>query len=724
MATIRFDGGSALNLEDSGLVAFDNSFTRQNDFWRYETTSADFVEVTGKDFQYDNDGRPIAGTVTDIAIDIGANFGARNVIVSGLNVAASQLDDSPRKFWDQVLSGKDVINVQGLDTSKVGQNSSLVFGDDIESAVSTTSNIITDRGENDVFITGDGSYTLIGDVALVSGGVRQEFIPAQPGTGTKPPVSGGLLTITEFARYDAGNDLITGTSTDERQQFIGDGREVGGRAILLGGDDKLSSASTDDGSMVVGDVFRAGGDAADAKARVEGGDDTITGLDPVRVDGSRAILAGDVAFVEDFTDVIGGNDTIKGSDEGEIITGDVVQDNSEAGSHVHGGDDIIDGDGGNDQIAGDVFATIFLNTLDFGPAGAATIVGGDDAIHGGDGNDTIFGEVASHNAADLGKVSGGDDSLFGDAGNDTIFGQTGNDVIDGGSGDDEMSGGAGDDIILVDSARDRVIERANEGNADRVKATVDYALDASARIEILTTILSTQTVDIDLTGNTLNQEIAGNAGANILHDGGKGAADILRGFGGSDTYRVFNTGDTIVETSSQGAADRVIAAVDYTLGKGVHVEFLTTNGSSGTSNIDLAGNDIGQEIVGNAGINIIDGKGGSDELRGGSGKDFFVFSTALSAGNVDTILDYSVAADTIRLENAVFTALTATGVLNAATFRANATGLAGDATDRIIYESDTGRLIYDADGTGEIAGVQFATLASGLGLTNADFAVI
>ncbi|MFI0843724.1 calcium-binding protein [Mesorhizobium sp. IMUNJ 23232] len=734
MATIRFEGASALNLEDSGLVAFDSSFTRQNDFWRYETTVGDFVEVTGGGFKYDDGGRPVAGTVTDIAIDIGGDFGARNVIIGGLNVAASELDNSPQKFWDLVLGGKDVINVQGLDTSKVGQNSSLVFGDDIQAAVSTSATVITDRGDNDVFITGDGSYTLIGDVAFVGGGTRQEFIPAQPGTGTTPPVSGGLVTVTEFARYDAGNDLITGVSTDERQQFIGDAREVGGRGTLLGGDDKVSIASITGDSIAVGDAFRAGGDAADAKARVEGGNDTITGLDPVRVDGSRAILAGDVAFVSDFADVIGGNDTIEGSDEGELITGDVVQDISEAGSRIEGGDDIINGDGGNDEIAGDLFASVASNlasqslttTEGFAIAatGAATVVGGNDTIHGGDGDDTIFGELASNSAADLARVSGGNDKLFGDNGNDIIFGQSGNDLVDGGSGDDDMAGGTGDDIFIVDSVRDEVIEKDNEGTADRVKATVDYALDAGTRIEILTTILSTQTVDIDLTGNTLAQEIAGNAGANVLHDGGKGAADILRGFGGDDTYRVFNTGDTIVETFSQGASDRVIAAVDYTLGKGVYGEHLTTNGSSGTSSIDLTGNEIGQQIAGNAGVNIIDGKGGADELRGGSGKDFFVFSTALGAGNVDTIVDYSIAADTVRLENAVFTALAATGVLNAAAFRVNTTGLADDATDRIIFESDTGKLFYDADGTGVTAGVHFATLGAGLALTNADFVVI
>jgi hypothetical protein len=53
-----------------------------------------------------------------------------------------------------------------------------------------------------------------------------------------------------------------------------------------------------------------------------------------------------------------------------------------------------------------------------------------------------------------------------------------------------------------------------------------------------------------------------------------------------------------------------------------------------------------------------------------------------------------------------------------------ATGTALDADDRIIYETDVGRLIYDANGS--TAGGRFlvATLDAGLAITNADFFIV
>jgi serralysin len=75
------------------------------------------------------------------------------------------------------------------------------------------------------------------------------------------------------------------------------------------------------------------------------------------------------------------------------------------------------------------------------------------------------------------------------------------------------------------------------------------------------------------------------------------------------------------------------------------------------------------------------------------------------------------------LENSVFTGL-AFGTLTAAAFSQNTSGNATDVTDRIIYETDTGNIYFDADGTGRAIKVHFATLEPNLVLQSNEFSVI
>jgi serralysin len=64
----------------------------------------------------------------------------------------------------------------------------------------------------------------------------------------------------------------------------------------------------------------------------------------------------------------------------------------------------------------------------------------------------------------------------------------------------------------------------------------------------------------------------------------------------------------------------------------------------------------------------------------------------------------------------------ATGLLSAEAFHIGTAAV--DSDDRIIYNSATGSLFYDADGMGTAASIQFATLSTGLQITNNDFWVI
>ena len=101
-----------------------------------------------------------------------------------------------------------------------------------------------------------------------------------------------------------------------------------------------------------------------------------------------------------------------------------------------------------------------------------------------------------------------------------------------------------------------------------------------------------------------------------------------------------------------------------------------------------------------------------------------MFKTNLGAGaNFDKITDFDPANDLFHLDNAVFTGLV-NGALAASAFAANLSGVATDALDRIIYETDTGDLFFDVDGNGAAGRVRFAQITAGLPLTAADFLVI
>ena len=311
----------------------------------------------------------------------------------------------------------------------------------------------------------------------------------------------------------------------------------------------------------------------------------------------------------------------------------------------------------------------------------------------------------------------GADNLVGAATNDGLTGLGGNDTLDGGQGADTMAGGVGNDIYFVDNIGDVVVEQTSEGT-DTVNASITYALGAN--VENLTL---TGTAAINGTGNTLNNVITGNAAANIL-DGGAGA-DTMAGGAGNDVYIVDNAGDVVTEGTSAGT-DSVNASTTYTLT--ANVENLTLTGSAA---INGAGNELNNVITGNSGNNILTGGAGNDILNGGlgadtldggAGADIFVFNSTLGSSNIDRINNFVTFDDTIQLDHTIFTALGNAGALLVGAFNTGAA--ATQADDRIIYNTSTGALLYDADGSGKGAAMQFATLSGVNGsLSSADFVV-
>lgn len=148
---------------------------------------------------------------------------------------------------------------------------------------------------------------------------------------------------------------------------------------------------------------------------------------------------------------------------------------------------------------------------------------------------------------------------------------------------------------------------------------------------------------------------------------------------------------------------------------------------AGSDKISGLGGD--DSLNGGAGNDTLIGGAGKDTLTGGEGNDFFLFDKAANASsNLDLITDFVSGADTLQFSKKVFAGLgKSTGSLNADQFcSGDGQMVAHDPTDRIIYDTATGAVYYDADGSGVKPSVQVALIGTNThpALTVSDFAII
>lgn len=335
-----------------------------------------------------------------------------------------------------------------------------------------------------------------------------------------------------------------------------------------------------------------------------------------------------------------------------------------------GGDDVFTGSYGADVLAS---------------------YAGNDLLRGGQGNDTLLGDQGS-------------DTLEGGTGADSMEGGEGNDTLDGGAGIDTLVGGNGSDVYTVAQGGDRVVEvtAGRAGGTDTVLSwRVNYTLDDNVENGVV------------MSPGAAN--LSGNGLANILTSGP--GANRLAGGAGIDTASYANaTVGVRVSLAIEGAQGTGGAGSD-TL---IDIESLL-----GSAFADrLSGNDLANLLTGGDGDDVLSGGGGNDTLVGNAGRDTFRFaSTPDAATNVDIVRGFVPADDRVTLENAVFTALGNEGALPSGMFRASLTARPLDASDRLLYETDTGKLFYDADGSGEGAAVLIATLTDAPMLTASDIFV-
>ena len=355
------------------------------------------------------------------------------------------------------------------------------------------------------------------------------------------------------------------------------------------------------------------------------------------------------------------------------------------------------------------------------------------------GMDTVLSSVSLTLTAELEDLTLVGDAAINGTGNTLANRITGNaaaNVLNGGRGADTLIGGAGDDLYRVD-ALDRVVELAGEG-ADTVSSTGSFSLDGMEQIEVLqltggavangvgnagdNRMLGNVAANI-LTGGLGNDLLQGGAGDDTLR-GGEGAdtligsigTDRLEGGAGNDIY-VLSDADSIGEGADSGI-DLVQASISFVLAG--HVENLNL---TGTAAIDGTGSSRANVLTGNANANKLDGLGGSDILSGGQGNDTLIggqgadtltggpgadtFRFLAVSDRGDVITDYSASDDTLEFSAAGFGGGLAAGMNLGASgkFISNLTGLADAALGQFVFETDTRKLWWDADGTG--AGTRF-----------------
>jgi Ca2+-binding RTX toxin-like protein len=670
----------------------------------------------------------LTGTATD-----GTGNSSRNMITGNGN--ANKLDGG--------TSGDTLIGSTGNDTYYVDDDEDVVVeavGEGTDKVIAsasyslTSSNVTYPLREVEILELKAGSSardatgnalnnTIIGNAVgnKIDGKGGADAMTGGDGSDTYVIDDGGD-TVTEASGTTAGaGDEVWTTIT----YTLGANLEK----LKLLGTDNISGTGNSQNNTVTGNSGNnslSGGDGVDTLVGGLGNDtyilDSATekitelanqGTDIIRAGFTISLASVNYVNVEKIALQGTGNFNATGSTAANTLIGNSGNNKLDGGA----GNDVLDGGTGDDTYVVDVAADSIIEAASAG-------------------TDTVESKVAYTLAADLENLTLTGTSNISGTGNasaNVIIGNGGANALDGSTGADTLRGGLGNDTYTIDSSD--IIEETTGHGTDTIMASFSYALSNDTMtggkgfFENLTLTGSA----VNGTGNNLGNKIVGNASNNVLT--GNGGADWLEGGSGDDTMNggigndtyVINGGDTVQETmtGTTGGYDTIRSAVGYTLGANVEHLVLTGTADNGTGNAygnNITGNGSDNVLRGMDGGDTINGGAGNDELWGGVSKDFFVFNTALNAStNLDTIKDYSTADDNIWLDNAIFTAL-AEGTLDVGAFHIGTA--ATDAFDRIIYNSTTGEVSYDADGNGATAAIKFAKVAVGVSLNNLEFTVV
>jgi Ca2+-binding RTX toxin-like protein len=617
------------------------------------------------------------------------------------------------------MAGKDVLNGgAGADTMIGGDDSDLYYVDNIGDFVIET-NAIASTGGTDTVYSDLSAYTLTDNVE--NGRILSM---------TAANLTGNTLNNVLYA--GAGNNVLNGgTGTDTVSYAYG---LAGSTGVIVSLAVSIAQPTSSSGSDTLTSIERLIGSAYADKLTGNTGANSLSG-----------------AAGNDTLDGGAGIDTMSGGDGSDTY---YVRDIGDLVSETNA----VTSTGGTDHVHSYLAAYTLTANVENGrilATGAANLTGntlnnvlyagaGNNVLDGGSGTDTVsyaYGLAGSTGVivslavsiAQPTSSSGSDtltsierligsayaDKLTGNTGANSLSGAAGNDTLDGGAGIDTMSGGDGSDTYYVRDIGDLVSETnavTSTGGTDHVHSYLAaYTLTANVENG---RILATGAAN--LTGNTLNNVLYAGTGNNVL-DGGSGTDTVSYAYGLAGSTGVTVSLAKSIAQATGGSGSDTLTRIEHLIGS-AYADKLT--GNTGANNLNGgAGNDL---LSGDLGNDILNGGLGNDTLFLGLGSDIVRFDTLLDAtNNRDTISDFNVTDDTIQLENSIFTALATLGTLTAGSFRSGAGFIsAADANDYLIYNSTTGVLYYDSDGSGAgVAAVPFAILGGAPVLSNLDFVV-
>jgi Ca2+-binding RTX toxin-like protein len=619
-----------------------------------------------------------------------------DTIEASINIA---LNDS-QSIEVITLTGTDSINATGNSANNTvsGNNASNVIetgsGNDVVYAGGGDDVIVGGHGEgDDTYDGGTGSHDRIKYLSALNGIIINLATGQAYATAGNDAAGIGIDTLSNIEDVTAGNydDIIIGNSeANSIDGALGNDTIDGGAgndvAKYSGNFSDYTLTNNLNGSWIVVGVE---------------GSDTITRIENIQFADQLYSLIYEIAGTanadrlngtagEDSIDGLAGNDTVYGYAGNDILVGGL------------GADKLIGGLGDDTYIINLTSKGALEDTVTEAKNQGADTIQLSGSYLGAVKTFTLGNDLENLNLSETGSSH---INLKGNASDNILTGNDYANTLDGAAGADNLIGGAGNDTYVVDNAGDVVTEDSGDGT-DTVQSSINYTLGSA--IENLTL---TGKAAINGTGNDLDNTLTGNAAANVLN-GGIGNDNMVGGKG-NDTYYVDATGDAVTEAANAGTDTIITSLSTYSISALTNLENLSYYGSS---NAILTGNALINTLTGGTGNDTLAGGLGNDILTGGAGNDTFVFNTVANASkNKDIITDFVSGTDVIQFSKAIFTGLgTSAGSLTSDQFWSGAgVTKAHDADDRIIYNTTSGALYYDADGSGKAAAaVQVALIGA------------